>query len=138
LLRVSGQTSAGSGGVDSFIGVQEGMTGLRLGSTVRVILELPAEDNVIAVPGEAVYGSNLLYKLNVDRMQMIEFERVGEREYGNGATEVLARTSLLTSGDQIILTKLANAADGLLVQPSASAIASDSPTTLSNSGSEAR
>jgi RND family efflux transporter MFP subunit len=138
LLRVSGQTSAGSGGVDSFIGVQEGMTGLRLGSTVRVIVELPAEDNVIAVPGEAVYGSNLLYKLNVDRMQMIEFERVGEREYGNGATEVLARTSLLTSGDQIILTKLANAADGLLVQPSASAIASDSPTTLSNSGSEAR
>ena len=38
LIRVSGQTSAGSGGVDSFIGLDPGqsLTGLRLGSTVRL------------------------------------------------------------------------------------------------------
>ena len=41
-----------------------------------------------AVPGEAIYGSNRLYRVNDDRMQMLEVERVGEREYGNGSTEV--------------------------------------------------
>jgi multidrug efflux pump subunit AcrA (membrane-fusion protein) len=121
LLRVSGQTSAGSGGVDSFIGVAAGMTGLRLGSTVRVLLELPAEENVIAVPGEAIYGSTRLYKVNGDngngdRMQMIDIQRVGERAYSDGRTEVLIRTPQLGKDDKIIVTKLANAADGLLVQ----------------------
>jgi RND family efflux transporter MFP subunit len=137
LLRVSGQTSAGSGGVDSFIGVEPGSTGLRLGSTVRVMLELPSENNVIAVPGEAIYGSNRLYKLNGERMQMIEFERVGEREYGEGGTEVLARTPALLRGDKVIVTKLANAADGLLVQPSTGERTQNSPTTLSDSRPEA-
>lgn len=133
LLRVSGQTSAGSGGVDSFIGLDASATGLRLGSTVRVILELPPEKNVIAVPGEAIYGSNKLFRLNGDRMQMIEVERVGEREYGNGSTEVLVRTSELSNNDSIVVTKLANAADGLLVQTSAKPGDQDSTTKLSES-----
>jgi len=137
LLRVSGQTSVGSGGVDSFIGLKPGSTGLRLGSTVRVQLELPAEANVVAVPGEAVYGSNRLYKLDGDRMKMIEFDRIGEREFGSGGTEVLARSDLLGKGDQVIVTKLANAADGLLVQPMLDANAQSSPGTLSNIDPEA-
>jgi len=133
LLRVSGQTSAGSGGVDGFIGIDAAATGLRLGSTVRVILELAPESNVIAVPGEAIYGSNRLYKLSDDRMQMIEVERVGERAYQDGSTEVLVRTPQLGSRDKVIITKLANAADGLLVEPSAENGTDDSPTSLSNS-----
>ena len=120
LLRVSRQTSAGSGGVDSFIGIEAGMTGLRLGSTVRVLLELPAEKNVITVPGEAIYGSSRLYKMNDGRMQMIEIERIGERAFSDGRTKVLIRTPELSSSDQIIVTKLANAADGLLVKPTSS------------------
>jgi len=117
LLRVSGQTSLGSGGVDSFIGLTNSTTGLRLGSTVRVTLELPPEENIVAVPGEAVYGDSRLYKLNGERMQMLEFVRVGEREYRDGGTEVLVRSDQLNQGDRIVVTKLANAADGLLVDP---------------------
>jgi multidrug efflux pump subunit AcrA (membrane-fusion protein) len=133
LLRVSGQTSAGSGGVDGFIGIGSEITGLRLGSTVRVILELPAENNVIAVPGEAIYGSNRLYKLRDKRMEMIEIERVGERAYSDGRTEVLIRTPQLEEGDQVIVTKLANAADGLLVQTETDPVSQDPPTALSDS-----
>jgi len=120
LLRVSGQTTVGSGGVDSFIGVKadQGISGLRLGSTVSVTLELPPVKNVITVPGEAIYGSNQLYKVSANRMEMIEVERVGEREYSDGRTEVLVRAPALTTADKIIVTKLANAANGLLVQTS--------------------
>lgn len=122
LLRVSGQTSAGSGGVDSFIavsgGVDPGLTGLRLGSTVRVLLQLPEENNVIVVPAEAIYGNDRLYKLDGDRMLMVDIERVGERALDDGRTEVLVRTPQLARKEKIIVTKLANAADGLLVAPS--------------------
>ena len=50
-------------------------------------------------------------------MQIVEVERVGEREEVDGRTEVLVRTSALDQSDDIIVTKLANAADGLLVDP---------------------
>lgn len=134
LLRVSGQTSAGSGGVDSFIGIEAGMSGLRLGSTVRVLLRLPEENNVIAVPAEAIYGSNRLYKLDGDRMLMLEVERVGERALSDGRTEVLIRSSALNRNEKIIVTKLANAADGLLVEPVVDGMEPESETPVSAAG----
>jgi multidrug efflux pump subunit AcrA (membrane-fusion protein) len=101
LLRVSGQTLASSGGVDSFVGITPGQSvaGLRLGSTVSLSLELPIEPDVVAVPGEAIYGSDRLYKLEDNRMRMIKVERVGEREYSDGRTEVLIRTPQLNRAD---------------------------------------
>ena len=121
LVRISGQTREASGGVDSFVRFQTSPRGLRLGSTVRVLLELPPEDNVIALPAEAFYGRNQLYKLVDNRMQMVEVERIGERVQLNGGTEVLVRSTLLNDDDQIVVTKLSNAADGLLTQPAMSA-----------------
>lgn len=116
IVRISGQTREGSGGVDTFIGFATPPLGLRLGSTVRVLLDLPPEDNVIAVPAESLYGRNRLYKLVDDRMQMIDVDPVGDRALPDGRTEVIIRSSLLTNNDRVIVTKLANAADGLLVR----------------------
>ena len=116
LLRISGQTREGSGGVDSYIGFSQPPIGLRLGSTVRVVLQLPPQDNVMAVPAEAIYGLNLLYKLSDDRMESMQVERLGERTSPNGNAEVIVRSPRLSTNDKIIITKLANAADGLLVQ----------------------
>ena len=116
VVRISGQTREGSGGVDTFIGFATPPLGLRLGSTVRVLLDLPPEDDVIAVPAESLYGRNRLFKLVDDRMQMIEVDPVGDRALPDGRTEVMIRSSLLTNDDRVIVTKLANAADGLLVE----------------------
>ena len=121
LVRISGQTREASGGVDSFLRFQTPPRALRLGSTVRVLLELPPEDNVIALPAEALYGRDQLYKLVDNRMQMVEIERVGERIQLNGGTEVLVRSALLVDDDQIVVTKLSNAAEGLLTQPAVAA-----------------
>lgn len=121
LVRISGQTSEASGGVDSFVRFRTSPRGLRLGSTVRVLLELPPQENVIALPAEALYGRNQLYKLVDNRMQMIEVERVGERVQLIGGTEVLVRSPLLKESDKIVITKLSNAANGLLTQPSITA-----------------
>jgi HlyD family secretion protein len=117
LVRISGQTREASGGVDSFIRFQSPPRTLRLGSTVRVYLELPRQENVIAVPAEALYGRDQLYKLVDKRMQMVEVERVGERVQASGTTEVLIRAPQLSASDQIVVTKLSNAANGLLTEP---------------------
>ena len=116
LVRISGQTREGSGGVDSFIGFSQPPRGLRLGGTVRALVELPPEMDVVAVPAEAMYGRNRLYTVEADRMSMLEVQRVGERQGADGRTEVLVRSEALSADDQVIITKLSNAADGLLVR----------------------
>lgn len=117
LVRISGQTRESSGGVDSFVRFKTPPRGLRLGSTVRVLLELPAQQNVIALPAEALYGRDRVYKLVDNRMQMVEVERIGERVLPAGGTEVLVRSTRLADSDRIVTTKLSNAADGLLTKP---------------------
>ncbi len=116
VARLSGQTRESSGGVDSFIGFDEPPRMLRLGSTVGVQIELPPEPNVVAVPAEAIYGRNRLYKVADNRMQMLEVERIGERIGADGRSEVLIRSPKILDGEQIIVTKISNAADGMLVQ----------------------
>ncbi|MDJ0926483.1 MAG: HlyD family efflux transporter periplasmic adaptor subunit [Gammaproteobacteria bacterium] len=116
IVRLSGQTQQSSGGVDSFIGFNAPPRSLRLGTTVAVRVELPPVPDVTAVPAEAIYGRNQLYKVVDSRMQMVEFERVGERIGPDGRNEVLLRSPQLQDEEQVIITKLANAADGLLVK----------------------
>lgn len=116
LVRISGQTREGSGGVDSYIGFSSAPIGMRLGSTVRVILQLPPEEDVIAVPAEAVYGRDRLYKVTGDRMKSVTIERVGERMTTDGNAEVIVRSPDLSNSESVIVTKLSNAGDGLLVR----------------------
>jgi HlyD family secretion protein len=116
VARVSGQTREGSGGVDSFIRLTESELGLRLGATVRVLLDLPEVDGVIGIPAEALYGRDRLYRISDGRMEMVAIERVGERIRADGKTEIIVRSELLSDGDEIIVTKLSNAVDGLLVE----------------------
>ena len=116
LLRVSALTRQNSGGVDAYIAIKGDPQGLRIGSTVSVLLELAEEDNVFTVPAEAVYGQDRIYILNGDRMKMEPVERVGERSLDDGRTEALLRSTSLTSDSSVIVTKLANPRDGLRVE----------------------
>ena len=118
LLRISALTRENSGGVDAFVGLTEQPQGLRLGSTVRVSLELAKENDVFAVPAEAVYGRDRIYIRDGDRMKMATVERVGDRSLADGRTETLLRSPTLQPGDEVIVTKLANPSDGLLISVS--------------------
>ncbi len=134
IIRLSGQTQQSSGGVDSFVGFETPPRTLRLGTTVAVRLELSPAPKVMAVPAEAVYGRNQVYKIVDGRMSQVEFERVGERIGPDGRSEVLLRSELLQDQEQIIVTKLANAADGLLVQVNGSAPPADAEQSARSGG----
>jgi RND family efflux transporter MFP subunit len=116
LVRLAGQTRQGSGGVDAFASFVEAPIGIRLGMTVGVSIDLPPEPDVVAVPAEAIYGQNRIYKVVDNRMQMIIVDRVGDQRLPDGFNRVLVRSPELADDDKIAVTKLSNAIDGLLVK----------------------
>lgn len=118
LDRLTGQVTRGSGGVDALFEIYEQSSWLQLGRTVELILTLPAQPNVTALPLEALYGTNRIFKLDGERMLGLTVERLGEAR-GPEGTRVLVRSSELATGDKVVITQLPNAIDGLRVRVAA-------------------
>lgn len=115
LDRLTARVTRGAGGADALFVVEDGSDGLQLGRTVELVLELPAVEGVVAVPYEAVYGNGRIYRLEDGRMRGIDVERMGELRSATGESLALVRSPELASGDQVIVTQLPNATDGLRV-----------------------
>jgi len=116
LTRIAGQINKGSGGIDGLFAVEKGQELLRLGQLLNLTLNLPDATEIIALPFEAVYGTNRIYKLQDNRMQGVAVERIGEKIGVAGESHILVRSAELEPGDKIITTQLPNAMDGLKVQ----------------------
>lgn len=116
LDRVSGKIIQGSGGLDGLFRVDQQDNQLQLGRTVELKLSLPAVDNAIAVPREAIYGSNRIYRVIQQRMASLDVQRIGEMHAPDGENYVIIKSDTLQAGDRIISTQLPNALDGLLVK----------------------
>ena len=72
-------------------------------------------ENAIALPYEAVYGSNNVFKITSNQLQRIEIERFGQIT-SDQETYIVAVSDQLNDGDFILTTQLVNANDGLAVQ----------------------
>jgi HlyD family secretion protein len=116
LDRVSGQINPDSGGIDGIFRVKKGADLLRLGQFLTLALNLPRQNRVVALPFEAVYGTNRIYKLKDGRMKGLTVERVGEQMTADGKSYILVRSSELQQGDKVIITQLPNAMEGLKVR----------------------
>lgn len=121
LDRVSGQINPDSGGIDGLFDIIKGANSmvLRLGQFLTLSLSLPKQAGVVALPFEAVYGLNHIYKLVDGRMTGLTIERVGEQVLPSGKSQILVRSPALqglNTGDQVIVTQLPNAMDGLKVR----------------------
>lgn len=116
LDRFTAEVERGGGGADAYFRVVEGGRDLPLGRTVELILDLPAAEETVPLPFEAVYGSNRIYRLDGERMQALEVERVGEHRGDDGPSRVLVRSPALQAGDRVVVTQLPNAMDGLRVK----------------------
>lgn len=116
LDRVSGQISRDSGGIDGLFLVIKGGNALRLGQFIKVLLDLPAQTQVVVLPFSAMYGKDRIYKLVAERMQGLTVERVGEYVESTEEAKILVRSPQLKAGDQIVTTQLPNAMEGLKVR----------------------
>ena len=118
LERLAGQVEQGSGGIDALFKVTAGRDSLALGQFVDLSVELTPLPGVAVLPATALYGMNRIYLLRDGRMAGLEVTVVGERRR-DGHSLVLVRSPHLHDGDQVIVTHLPNAIDGLRVKTAA-------------------
>jgi len=124
LERLSGEGQAS--GVDAIFLIQDNDSRFRIGSIVVVSLQRAAQENVIKVPYQAMYGTNRLYKIVDNRLQTVKVQTIGEYPSQsqsqdqsmdiNNQPQLLIRSDELQSGDVILSTHLPNAFSGLKVE----------------------
>ena len=123
LLRMSAEVGRGSGGVEGLFKIsasnEDQLISLQKGRFLKLDLALPAQDKLIALPNEALYGVDRIYLMQDERMKGLTVERVGESLGEDGEALILIRSDQLQDGDRIITTQLPNAVEGLLVRVAA-------------------
>ena len=118
LERLAGQVQQGSGGIDGLFKVTAGRETLALGQFVDLSVELAPLAGVAVLPATALYGMKRIYLLRDGRMAGVDVSVVGERRHQDDS-QVLVRSPQLHDGDQVIVTHLPNAIDGLRVKTAA-------------------
>lgn len=115
LERLAGQ--ADPSGVDGLFSVVGDPSPLRLGQMITLRLQRLPQPDAVAVPFQAVYGGDRVYKLVGGRMVGVQVETLGGLADGDGGERLLVRSPELGRGDQVVVTHMPNALDGLRVQP---------------------
>lgn len=122
LERISGEAQAS--GVDAIFSITTEPVYFRIGSIVVVRLQRPAQDEMIKVPYQAMYGSDRLYQIKDQRLQAVKVKTIGEyHQSGDTITSkslleepvLLISSDDLKQGDTILSTHLPNAFSGLKV-----------------------
>lgn len=117
LRSLAGEAGSGTGGVDGLFRLVQGGSQISQGRFIRLELSLPPQGGLVALPHEAIYGTDRVYLLDGDsRMLPHRVERVGETRMADGSTRVLVRAPELAVGATVITTQLPNALEGLLVR----------------------
>ncbi|MCB1736743.1 MAG: hemolysin D, partial [Gammaproteobacteria bacterium] len=116
LLGLTGEVDAGSGGVGGLFRIEGADSTLQQGRFLRLDLNLPPRPNLIALPNEALYGLDRVYRVHESRMQAVNVDRIGETRNDKGASLVLVQSPEIQTGDTLIATQLPNAMDGLLIR----------------------
>jgi len=116
LVRLGGSVSENSGGVDVYFKISSDQAFLQLGRSMKVHLDLPAENNTFVVPNTALYGTDTVYKVVNKRLKAISVSRLGDFPSQNGIAQSLLRSTDISDGDIIMITQLPNAVENLLVK----------------------
>jgi len=121
LLSLGARVGQASGGIEALFRVeQQGGSPLEEGRLAQLELAFPAQPDLIAVPAEAIYGTDRLYLVDDDnRLRQRQVERLGEARGEDGRRLVLVRAGSVAAASRIMATQLPNALEGLLVAPGA-------------------
>jgi multidrug efflux pump subunit AcrA (membrane-fusion protein) len=117
LVRLAGE--AEPSGVDAYFRAGQSSSLLLLGALLPLSLDLPVENDVIAVPYQAIYGNSRLYLLKDNRLQGVDVDPVGQYSGDDGKAMLLVKSPQISSGDDIVITHLPNAMSGLKVRDTA-------------------
>ncbi len=117
LARLASNVREGHSGIDSFFRVAPVLGALAIGRVLKLSVELPAEEGVVALPVQSIYENDRIYQVVDDRLQALTVERVGDHSTEAGEYRILVRGEGLHAGARVITTQLPKAISGLRVQP---------------------
>lgn len=115
LHRFASTVEARRGGVDALLKISKASHTLQIGRVIEILLTLPNIPQTFTIPREALYGIDQLYKIDNNRLVNMTVNVVGELRTLNGAGRLMVSSQSLQNGDQILVTKFANAIAGLKV-----------------------
>jgi HlyD family secretion protein len=113
LIRLAGEAQAS--GIDAYFRSGDASYNFRPGSLLSLNFALPEQTDVIAVPYQAIYGNSIIYLLKDDRLEAVNVESVGQYLKPDGSAALIIRSTKVKQNDQIVVTHLPNAVDGLKV-----------------------
>jgi multidrug efflux pump subunit AcrA (membrane-fusion protein) len=117
LVRLTSHVRTGQTGLDAFFAyAPPPVIAPSLGRVYNLRIELPAQEQVIAVPVQAIYENRRIYTVVENRLVSHQIERVGEMETAEHGYQILVRTREVHKGDTIVTTQLPRAITGLLVE----------------------
>ncbi|MGB0466664.1 MAG: efflux RND transporter periplasmic adaptor subunit [Pontibacterium sp.] len=116
LDRLASEVNGGRAGVDAFFDIETTDLHPEPGRSISLSLKLPQQTNLIALPPQALYGIDRIYRISEQRLQAITVERAGEITLANGKTQILVRGADIKPGDKLVTTQLPNASTGLKVK----------------------
>ena len=117
LSRLGGQVLPGRGGIDALFAIGGGGQELRIGRTVDLTFELAPQPDAVWLPFEALHGTDRVFTMREGRLAGVRVRRVGEARGANGRAGVLVTSPDLAPGDRVVVNQLANAVEGLRVEP---------------------
>lgn len=111
IKRVGAQISQATRGVDVYAELQGPVSSnLRGGAFVKVDLVAQPVPDVMALPKDAIYGDNTVYRIADGRLQPVVLS-----DYIDDGAQVLLRSGL-EAGEQVLLTRFNEAAPGVAVK----------------------
>uniref|UniRef100_UPI003D0EBC4E HlyD family efflux transporter periplasmic adaptor subunit n=1 Tax=Amphritea sp. TaxID=1872502 RepID=UPI003D0EBC4E len=116
LERFAAAVDNGSAGVDALFRINSDNYRGEPGRSLSLELTMPEQDNLLALPPQAIFGTDRIYTVKDNRLQGATIERVGDIRDSQGESKVLVRSATLQPGEQILATQLPNAMTGLLVE----------------------
>ena len=118
LTHLAGDIKPNRGGRDGLFELVTPDIDLSIGSIIVLQLQLPAVDDTLALPREALYGNDRIYSIVDGRLKGHRVERLGETLISandSGQSQLLVRSTSITPTDLIVTTQLPNAIEGLKV-----------------------
>jgi len=111
LIRLAGE--ADPSGTDALFAIERGDRWLRSGQILQFTLQRQPRKGALAVPYSVLYGGDRVYRLVQGRMQGVGVEMLGSVTAADSSEKMLILSDELKAGDELIITHLPNAMNGL-------------------------
>ncbi len=115
LHRLTALIEEGQAGIDAFFRT----TSIQLpalGSTLDILVDMPALQNVVVIPPDALYNGNRIYRVADGMLEPREVAQVGMRIDEDGTQAILIDASGFSDGESILTSRLPRAVSGMRVR----------------------